>query len=117
MKLSEDCLNDLRDLMIASTEHPNVKGDVFNLVDVIGEELKFYEFGYGDFDGGCFQNGKDNLVCLTFEEIFTLKQMVKWVLKSSSLSGTNKVFLEKTYKILNKRFKQTVNGHEVEQKV
>ena len=43
MKLSEDCLNDLRDLMIASTEHPNVKGDVFNLVDVIGEELKSYE--------------------------------------------------------------------------
>lgn len=110
MKLSEDCLIDLRDLMIASTEHPNVKGDVFNLVDVIGEELKFYEFGYDDFDGGCFQTGKDHLICLTVEEIFTLKQMVKWVLKSSSLGRTNTVFLEETYKILNKHFKQAVKG-------
>ena len=68
MKLSEDCLLDLRDLMIASTEHPDVKGDVFNLVDVIGDELKHYEFEYGDFDGGCFQNGKDHMVCMTINE-------------------------------------------------
>ena len=108
MKLSEDCLLDLRDLMIASTEHPDVKGDVFNLVDVIGEELKSYEFGYGDFDSGCFQNGKDHSVSLTIDEVFTLKQMVKWVLKSSSLGVTNTVFLEETYKILNKHFKQAV---------
>lgn len=115
MKLSEECLNDLRDLMIASTEHPDVKGDVFNLVDVIGDELKDYEFGYGDFDGGCFQNGKDHLVCLTVDEVFTLKQMVKWVLKSSSLNRTNTVFLEETYKILNKhfkRFKQSMESDE-----
>ena len=113
MKLSEDCLLDLRDLMIASTEHPDVKGDVFNLVDVIGDELKHYEFGYGDFDGGSFQNGKDHLVCLTVDEVFTLKQMVKWVLKSSSLGVTNTVFLEETYKILNKHFKQAVKSYEV----
>ena len=108
MKLSEDCLTDLRDLMIASTGHPDVKGDVFNLVDVIGDELKDYEFESEDFDGGCFQNGKDHSVSLTIDEVFTLKQMVKWVLKSSSLGVTNTVFLEETYKILNKHFKQAV---------
>lgn len=113
MKLSEECLNDLRDLMIASTEHPDVKGDVFNLVDVIGDELKHYEFESYDFDGGCFQNGKDHLVCLTVEEIFTLKQMVKWVMKSASLGVTNRVFLEETYKILNKHFKKAVKSYEV----
>ena len=57
MKLSENCLNDLRDLMNASTEHPDVKGDVFNLVDVIGDELKHYEFEFDDFDDH-FQCGK-----------------------------------------------------------
>ena len=112
MKLSETGLSDLRDLMIASTEHPDADGDVFNLVDVISDELKHYEFEFDDFDN-CFQSGKERVI-LTVEEIFTLKQMIRWVLKSSRLSGMNKVFLEKTYKFLNKRFKQVVKKNEAE---
>ena len=68
------------------------------------------EFEPDDFDG-YFQNGKDHVV-LTVDEVFTLKQMIQWVMKSSSLGRTNTVFLEETYKILNKHFKQAVKGHE-----
>ena len=90
----------------------NKKG-LMRLLDVAFDGDEFYqsnalevEFEPDDFVGGCCQNGKDHLVCLTVDEIFTLKQMVKWVLKSSSLGRTNTVFLEETYKILNKHFKQ-----------
>ena len=68
------------------------------------------EFEPDDFDG-YFQNGKDHVV-LTVDEVFTLKQMIQWVMKSSRLSGMNKVFLEKTYNFLNKRFEKTEKSNE-----
>ena len=54
----------------------------------------------------------ENAVILTVEEVFTLKQMVQWVMKSSRLNNMNKVFLEKTYNFLNERFEKAEKGNE-----
>lgn len=68
-------------------------------------EIQGTEFEPDDFKG---------MVCLTVDEIFTLKQMVQWVMKSSKLNNMNKVFLEKTYNFLNERFEKAEKGNEVE---
>ena len=50
--------------------------------------------------------GRAPLIWMTVDEVFTLKQMIHFVLKSSKLNKMNKVFLEKTYNFLNKRFEE-----------
>lgn len=75
-----------------------------------GFPVSDFEFWPEDFDG-CFQNGNDHVV-LTIDEVFTLKQMVQWVMKSSKLNNMNKVFLEKTYNFLNERFEKAEKGNE-----
>ena len=69
------------------------------------EQLHEIEFEPDDFKG---------MVCLTVDEVFTLKQMVQWVIKSSKLNNMNKVFLEKTYNFLNERFEKAEKGNEAE---
>lgn len=54
-----------------------------------------------------------DVVIFTVDEVFTLKQMVQWVMKSSKLNSMNKVFLEKTYHFLNERFEKAEKCDEV----
>lgn len=68
-------------------------------------EIEGTEFESKDFEG---------MICLTVDEVFTLKQMVQWVMKSSRLSGTNKAFLEQTYNFLNERFEKAEKCDEAE---
>ena len=105
MKLSEKGIETIFSALLKTIEERDL---VFRQISqgVFKKHIEALEFEPDDFQGGYFQNGKDHLVCLTVDEVFTLKQMVKWVLKSSSLGVTNTVFLEETYKILNKHFKQ-----------
>lgn len=81
-----------------------------NSRDVFKKHIEALEFESDDFDGGCFQNGKDHVV-LTVDEVFTLKQMVHFVLNSSRLNNTNKSFLETTYNVLNERFEKAEKGN------
>ena len=67
-------------------------------------EIEETEFESNDFEG---------MICLTVDEIFTLKQMVQWVIKSSRLNNTNKAFLETTYNFLNERFEKARDKDEV----
>ena len=68
-------------------------------------EIQGTEFESKDFEG---------MICLTVDEVFTLKQMVQWVIKSSRLNNTNKAFLETTYNFLNERFEKAEKCNEAE---
>ena len=68
MKLSEKGLKNLHRLMYTLTDYPEVRGDVFDLVDVTRDELKHYVFTPEDFTGA---------VVLTVEEAKGLLEIAR----------------------------------------
>ena len=106
MKLSKKGKSRIHEMIDCAFEaHPDDAKGVQVLAKKYLTECDDFELEPDDFQCGYFQNGKDHIV-LTVDEVFTLKQMIQWVMKSSSLGRTNTVFLEETYKILNKHFEQ-----------